>query len=83
MSFDQVLGWVEEYVMEPIGKYMTVGGAGYMLYGGATGNAPAVDAGFALIMAGVLVDTRTEAAKKKIDKLEKQVSDLEGRIERD
>jgi hypothetical protein len=83
MSFDKVLGWVGEYVMEPIGKYIIVGGAGYMIYGGATGNAQAADEGFALMMMGVLIDQRTEAANKKVDKLEKHISDLEGRIERE
>lgn len=83
MSFDKVLGWVGEYIMEPIGKYITVGGGGYMLYGMATGNAQVADEGFALMMMGVLIDTRTEDAQKRIDELKKQVSDLEGRIERD
>ena len=70
----------KELAYKSTGPILQVGGAGYTIYGLATGDAEAVGEGFVALMGGQLVSQRTKYVTETVDKLNERISELETKL---
>jgi len=70
----------KELAYKSTGSVLQVGGAGYMIYGLATGNAEAIGEGFVALMGGQLISQRTKYVTETVDKLNDRISELEKKL---